>query len=139
MMMMTFHDWQIVPLTFFGFILCGLVVVAHSKIGSHYHVPFPVSNRAIWGPYGSYFIVLCRTFLALMWLTILSYTGGNLVEAVLISLSPRFANMPNTFPESAVITSRGLLCFFIYVIVQTPFLLIRKSARAARRHRSVVN
>ncbi|CBQ69185.1 related to Uracil permease [Sporisorium reilianum SRZ2] len=113
-----------IPCVFFGFLCVGFVMWAAGVIGATYHVAFPVINRAPWGIYGSLFPVAARAFLALMWLSILTVTGGNLTEQLLISLSPRFAHMPNHLPESANITSRGLLCFFVYWIVQTPITMI---------------
>ncbi|GAC74382.1 uridine permease [Moesziomyces antarcticus T-34] len=113
-----------IPAVFFGFLFVGLVMWAAGVIGATYHVAFPVINRAPWGIYGSLFPVAARAFLALMWLSILTLTGGSLTEQLLISLSPRFANMPNHLPDSANITSRGLLCFFIYWLVQTPITMI---------------
>ncbi|PWN50112.1 hypothetical protein IE53DRAFT_110835 [Violaceomyces palustris] len=113
-----------IPLSFFGFLIIGVVMWLAGNIGATYHIPFPVINRSAWGIRGSYFPVFARAFLALMWLTILTYNGGNVVEQMLIALSPRFANMSNAFPESANITSRGLLCFFIYWAIQTPISMI---------------
>lgn len=113
-----------IPTVFFGFLCVGFVMWAAGVIGATYHVAFPVINRAPWGIYGSLFPVVARAFLALMWLSILTVTGGNLTEQLLISLSPRFANMENRLPEGANITSRGLLCFFVYWVVQTPITMI---------------
>ncbi len=112
------------PTVFFGFLCIGVVMWAAGVIGATYHVAFPVINRAPWGIYGSLFPVVARAFLALMWLSILTVTGGNLTEQLLISLSPRFANMENRLPEGANITSRGLLCFFVYWLVQTPITMV---------------
>lgn len=113
-----------IPAVFFGFLCVGFVMWAAGVIGATYHVAFPVINRAPWGIYGSLFPVAARAFLALMWLSILTVTGGTLTEQLLISLSPRFANMENHLPESANITSRGLLCFFVFWMVQTPITMI---------------
>lgn len=113
-----------IPAIFFGFFFVGLVMWGAGVIGATYHVSFPVINRAPWGIYGSLFPVAARAFLALMWLSILTLTGGDLTEQLLIALSPRFKNMGNSLPEGANITSRTLLCFFIFWLVQTPITMI---------------
>lgn len=47
-----------------GFLIISFVITLHGRMGSLYHVPFPVLNRAAWGVNGVY----CA-YLTLLWLT----------------------------------------------------------------------
>lgn len=41
-------------LVFKGFLIIAFVVTLHGRMGSLYHIPFPVLNRAPWGINGVY-------------------------------------------------------------------------------------
>ena len=43
---------------------------------------------------------------------------------MLKAIWPSTANIPNALPESAHITTTGLMCYFLFWIIQFPFLLI---------------
>lgn len=47
-----------------GNCLAALLVGANSFLGAYYHVGYPVSNRAVWGMYGSAFPVYNRILLS---------------------------------------------------------------------------
>lgn len=111
-----------IPAVFLGFLCVGFVMWAARVIGATYHIAFPVIIRAPWGIY--LFPVAARAFLALMWLSIFTVTGGHLTKQLLICLSPRFANIPNHLPDGANITSSGLLCFFMFWLVETAITMI---------------
>lgn len=48
---------------------------------------------------------------AAMWTAILCVQAGDFLNNCLTAIWPSFANFPNHLPESAGITSAGLLCF----------------------------
>jgi nucleobase:cation symporter-1, NCS1 family len=51
-----------------GNTLMGLVITVNGRIGAKLHTPFPVLARMPFGYYFSYFVVLSRCVLAIVWL-----------------------------------------------------------------------
>lgn len=43
---------------------------------------------------------------------------------MLKAIWPALANLPNHLPESANITSRGMLCYILYWLIQFPFMFV---------------
>jgi len=58
---------EAIPITFFGFLLCGIIIAVNGRIGSLMHVSFPVLARASLGPWGSFPAILVRCILSLLW------------------------------------------------------------------------
>ena len=48
-MSLGFTARQTIPITFFGFMICSVVVTLTGKIGATYHIPYPVAVRAFFG------------------------------------------------------------------------------------------
>jgi nucleobase:cation symporter-1, NCS1 family len=76
------------------------------------------------GYYFSYFVVLSRCVLAIVWLGVQTTTGGQCMEVLLTAIWPSFPNIKNTFPEDEGITSAGMVAFLLYFLLQIPFLCI---------------
>lgn len=115
---------EVVPITFFGFLICSLVITATGKMGATYAVPFPVIVRSIFGMYGSYPIICIRSFVALMWTAILTVQAGMFLQLMIEAIWPSFIHFPNHLPLNAGIDSGGLLCFMLYWILQTGLALM---------------
>ncbi|EJU01806.1 cytosine-purine permease [Dacryopinax primogenitus] len=115
---------QALPCIVLGHALIACAITANGTIGARLHIPFPVLNRSSFGFWFSYFSVVSRVVLAMFWFAIQTYTGSECVYQMLRSLFPSFLHMPNHLPPSANITSAELLCYFLYWLIQFPFLLI---------------
>ncbi|KDQ12362.1 hypothetical protein BOTBODRAFT_56931 [Botryobasidium botryosum FD-172 SS1] len=115
---------QVLPAVALGYTLIGLAITANGTIGSRLRVPFPVLNRASFGFYFSYFAIVSRLILALFWFSIQSFTASEAIYQMIKAIWPSFARFPNHIPESANITSSGMLCYFIFWIIQFPFMFI---------------
>lgn len=84
--------------------------------------------------------VTSRLVLAIVWFGVNTYTGSQgmylvlramwpsianvsrcsiIIPAVSTSLTLRASQIPNTLPESAGITTRGMLCYILYWLLQT--------------------
>ncbi|KAH7182336.1 permease for cytosine/purines, uracil, thiamine, allantoin-domain-containing protein [Fusarium flagelliforme] len=107
-----------------GNFLMGLVITANGRIGAILHTPFPVLARMPFGYYFSYFVVLSRCVLAIVWLGVQTTTGGQCMTVLLTAIWPSFANIPNHIPESEGITTAGMCGFVLYFLLQLPFLCI---------------
>ncbi|KAF8334189.1 cytosine-purine permease [Cantharellus anzutake] len=115
---------QALPAVALGHFLIALVITANGTIGARLHVPFPVLNRSSFGFWFSYFTVISRVVLAMFWFAIQTFTGSECVYQMIKAIWPSFAHWPNRLPASANITSAGLLSYFIFWLIQFPFLLV---------------
>ncbi|KAG8932925.1 hypothetical protein FRC03_000061 [Tulasnella sp. 419] len=115
---------QALPAIAVGHFLIAIVITLNGTIGAQLHVPFPVINRSSFGFYFSYFSVISRVILAMFWFGIQTYTGGECVYQMLKAIWPGTARIPNHLPESASITTSVMMCYFLYWLLQLPFLLI---------------
>lgn len=93
-------------------------------IGADLHIPFPIAARASFGYWLSYFCVISRGILALFWFGIQSAYGGQCATIMITAIWPSFAHLKNQLPASAGITTQGMISYFIYCIVQFPFLIV---------------
>ncbi|KAF2473516.1 uncharacterized protein BDR25DRAFT_333038 [Lindgomyces ingoldianus] len=123
-MSLGFTARETIPIVFFGFLICSVVITLTGKMGSTYHVPFPVIVRSVFGMYGSFPAICIRAFVALMWTAILTVQAGNFLQRCLEAIWPSFISFPNHLPESAGIDSAGLLCVFLYWFMQTGLALM---------------
>lgn len=76
------------------------------------------------GYYFSYFVVLSRCVLAIVWLGVQTTTGGQCMTVLLTAIWPSYANIPNHIPEDQGITTGGMIGFVLYFLLQLPFLCI---------------
>lgn len=76
------------------------------------------------GYYFSYFVVLSRCVLAVVWLGVQTTTGGQCMTVLLTAIWPSFANIPDHIPKSEGISSAEMIGFLLYFLLQLPFLCI---------------
>jgi NCS1 family nucleobase:cation symporter-1 len=100
------------------------LIVLNGAIGAKLHVPFPIIVRASFGYWFSYFCVISRAILAAFWLGVQSVGGGGAVTQAITCIWPSYANVPNTLPASAHITTQALASYVLFHLIQFPFLLI---------------
>ncbi|KAG8717858.1 hypothetical protein FRC08_006500 [Ceratobasidium sp. 394] len=115
---------QALPAIAIGHSIIALAVTANGTIGARLHVPFPVLNRSSFGYWLSYFSVVSRVVLAMFWFAIQSYTGSECVYQMLKAIWPSTARIPNHLSPNANITTVGIMCYFLYWLIQLPFLLV---------------
>jgi nucleobase:cation symporter-1, NCS1 family len=123
-MSLGFTARETIPIVFFGFAICSVVVTLTGKMGAKYSIPFPVIVRSVFGMYGSFPAICIRAFVALMWTAILTVQAGAFFQRCVEAIWPSFINFPNRLPESANVTSAGLLCIFLYWFIQTGLALM---------------
>ena len=59
-MALGFTARETIPIVFFGFAICSVVITLTGKMGGTYAVPFPVIIRSTFGMYGSYPAICIR-------------------------------------------------------------------------------
>ncbi|KEQ60253.1 uncharacterized protein M437DRAFT_77345 [Aureobasidium melanogenum CBS 110374] len=107
-----------------GNFVMGLVITMNGRIGAHLHTPFPIIARVSFGYYFSYFVVVSRCILAIIWLGVQTVTGGQCMVVLLTAIWPSFAHIPNHIAADQGITTAGMCGFVLYFLLQLPFLCI---------------
>ncbi|KAF2160198.1 hypothetical protein M409DRAFT_70563 [Zasmidium cellare ATCC 36951] len=113
-----------VLVTFVAALCNAIPTVLNGAIGVDLHIPFPIAIRASYGYWLSYFTVVTRGILALFWFGVQSVYGGQCITGMVTATWPSYANLPNRLPESAGITTQGMVSYFLYWLLQLPFMLI---------------
>lgn len=113
----------------------GVIVVGNTIItalalinawpGSKWHIGYTISQRVIFGIYGSSIGIVVRVILSIVWFGSQSWLGGLCVTAILSSWSKNFLTMKNTFPESVHMSSRDLIGFVLFQLILIPCLCFR--------------
>lgn len=113
----------------------GIVVLSHffisvaailnSGYGSEYHVGYSVFQRIIFGIRGSWFGILLRAILSVVWFASQAWLGGLCVNVVLCSWSKSYLDWENTLPANVKMTSQELCGFIVYLALSFPFLIVR--------------
>lgn len=105
--------------------MCSAILVAASRGPAVYHTGYPAYVRASAGMYGSLFFVFLRAAVAILYVGTQNFYAGKLVDVMLrCAFGGAWQNIPNHLPAAAGITTRGLAAFFIYWVIQLPFMLI---------------
>merc|ERR1712230_169069 len=118
-------DWRMaIGACVLGNTIMGIIITINGRMGAITHAPFPVLSRMPFGYYFSYFVVLSRCVLAIVWLGVQTTTGGQCMSVLLTAIWPSFANIPNHIPEDQGITTSGMIGFLLYFLLQLPFLCI---------------
>ncbi|KAK6383951.1 hypothetical protein LTS17_003243 [Exophiala oligosperma] len=111
----------IVALSFF---IISWVIAFNGAIGVLHHVPFPVIARASWGFWGSYVAIISRAILAIFWFAIQTMNGANTVRVMIGAIWPSFLRLKNHIPESQGIDTATMISFFIFWLIQIPFVIM---------------
>lgn len=106
-MALGFTARETIPIVFFGFAMCGVVITLTGKMGATYAVPFPVIVRSVFGMYGSFPAICIRAFVAAMWCAILTVQASNFLQRCIEAIWPSFITFTNHLPESAGIDCKS--------------------------------
>ncbi|KAF2744912.1 uracil permease [Sporormia fimetaria CBS 119925] len=109
----------IVALAFF---IISFVIALNGAIGVIHHCSFPALARASWGFWGSYIAIVSRAVLGTFWFSIQTMNGANTLRVMLGAIWPSFLTLKNDLPASAGITTNTMLSFFLFWLLQIPFL-----------------
>ena len=118
--------WQCWITIWIGYGFVGLFVVLASRIGSAYHLSFPISSRASFGVFFSLWPIINRVVMAIVWYSVQSWIALTPVSLMLRSIFGK--NLPDRIPDhfgSPNATTYEFMCFFIFWVVEFPFLLIQ--------------
>ncbi|KAL2208362.1 NCS1 family nucleobase:cation symporter-1 [Sarocladium strictum] len=106
-------------------LISSSVALALGRPGATYHIGYPVLARSVFGMYGQFFFVWIRAVVATIWFGVQSYFGSQLLSVLLRCVfGESWWNMTNHLPADAGITSRDLLAFFLFWMLEMPFLAV---------------
>ncbi|KAH8829891.1 cytosine-purine permease [Flagelloscypha sp. PMI_526] len=107
-----------------GHIIISLVMVLNGTIGARLGIAFSVLIRSSFGYWFSYFPVLSRAILGMFWFAVQTFTGSQCVYQMLKAIWPSTARIPNHLGENATITTSGIMCYFLFWLIQFPFMFV---------------
>ncbi|SCU85955.1 LAME_0D03774g1_1 [Lachancea meyersii CBS 8951] len=117
--------WETWITVWIGYSLVAVFVVSVSRIGSVYHISFPITARASFGIFFSLWPVLNRVVMAIVWYSVQTWIAMSPVSLMLKSI---FGNdLPNRIPDhigSPNATTYQFMCFFIFWVCQLPFVYV---------------
>ncbi|KAL4810957.1 permease for cytosine/purines, uracil, thiamine, allantoin-domain-containing protein [Aspergillus unguis] len=118
--------WQAVICIVLGNLLAGLFCTLNSLPGAYYNIGFPVANRAVWGMWGSLFVICNRILLSLVWYGFNSWVGGTCIYVILQSWSPSLeSHIPNTISPDTGITTAQFVAYIVFCLISLPIAWIR--------------
>ncbi|EYE92368.1 nucleobase cation symporter-1 family protein [Aspergillus ruber CBS 135680] len=114
--------WQSWICVWVGYFIAACFVYLTGRIGAVYHISFPVTARASFGIWGSFWPVLNRVVMAVIWFGVQSYIGGECVTLMIRSIWPSYGNLRNTLPSSAGVDTMNFVSFFLFWLCSLPAL-----------------
>ncbi|KAH8926525.1 hypothetical protein BT69DRAFT_1317542 [Atractiella rhizophila] len=121
-------DWrQSMGIMALGSFLLSIPMVLNGAMGAYLHIPFPMTVRTSFGYYFSLFAVVSRLILSWFWFGINTWNGGSAITGMIRAIWPSYAHFPNHLPKGGGVTSQQLLSYFLFWLLQYPFLLIHPS------------
>ncbi|KAI0776926.1 NCS1 nucleoside transporter family [Trametes elegans] len=116
--------WQAMVSVIIGQLIVAVAVVGNGFVGAEWHVGFPVYNRFVWGVFGSFFPLLMRILLSIVWYGVQLVFGGKSVKIVIGAIWPSFYTLHNTLPESAGIELNDLIGVLVFAAICLPLMLV---------------
>lgn len=111
-----------------GHIIVSIPSMLNATVGARYGLGFPILMRASAGAgsrfSGAHVMVAIRGVVCILWTGTQTMILGQCIESMITAIWPSFNHFANHLPESTPITSAGLLCFFIGIIIQLPALYL---------------
>ncbi|ORY25559.1 NCS1 nucleoside transporter family [Naematelia encephala] len=116
--------WQAVLCILIAEIFIATAFIFNGLPGAKWHIGFPVINRYVWGMYGSYFPLLMRILLSIVWYGTQLWWGAQACKVVIASIWPSFYTMKNTLPASSYVETNDLIALIVFWVVSFPLLFV---------------
>ncbi|KAI9715357.1 MAG: hypothetical protein M1812_006002 [Candelaria pacifica] len=112
--------WQSWLCVWIGYTIAGFFICLTGRIGSTYHISFPVVVRASFGVWGGLWPVFNRAAMACIWYGVQSWIGGTCVYLMIRSIWSSYEDLPNSLPASSGTNTRDFLSFFLFWLCSLP-------------------
>ncbi|ODQ81613.1 hypothetical protein BABINDRAFT_159882 [Babjeviella inositovora NRRL Y-12698] len=115
--------WQVWISVWLGYFIAGCFITISSRVGSCYHISFPVACRSSFGIYGSVWPVINRVVMACVWYAVQNWIFGQCMQITLMSIfgTDLDTRIPNLIPSSGT-TSFQFLGYFLTWLISLPFI-----------------
>ncbi|EED14067.1 allantoin permease, putative [Talaromyces stipitatus ATCC 10500] len=111
----------------FANLLSAVVIVLNGRAASRYHVGYPVLARTTFGIWGSYFFVVLRAILGVVWGGVQMFFEGQFISICLRCIFPGWTKIHNSIPASQEITTQVMVGFFLAFLFTLPLMFIHTS------------
>ncbi|GAA5969614.1 hypothetical protein JCM11641_008178 [Rhodosporidiobolus odoratus] len=115
---------QAIGAVILGNVLISWCCAANGWVAAVLHTPFSVTTRSSFGFRFSYFIVVTRLILALIYTGTKSYTSALGVVSCIRAIWPSFGHLKNHLPADAGITTQVMIAYCVFWCIQTPLMMI---------------
>ena len=112
--------WQAWICVWIGYSIAGTFICMTGRIGSTYHIPFPVVVRSSFGIWGSLWPVFNRAAMACIWYGVQSWIGGECVTLMIRAIWPQYGSLPNSMPANSGTDTMNYLSFFLFWACSLP-------------------
>ncbi|SSD58434.1 related to Thiamine transporter THI72 [Saccharomycodes ludwigii] len=97
-------------------IIAGMTIL-NCNPGLKYHIGYTLDQRMIFGIYGSVIGIIFRVGISVVMYGYIAWSGGLCVNMMLESLSHHYLHLPNYFPDSVPMDTKGLVGFLVFQLV----------------------
>ncbi|KAF2099748.1 putative allantoin permease [Rhizodiscina lignyota] len=117
--------WQALLSILVGNLFTATCLVLNSRAAAVYHIGMPVYMRVSAGYYLSFFFIFIRGSVAIIYCATQNYYAGRMMDVLLrAAFGHNWTDLPNHLPASAGITSPQMGAFWIFFVIQFPFMFI---------------
>ncbi|KAL1960686.1 hypothetical protein VTO42DRAFT_6516 [Malbranchea cinnamomea] len=108
----------------FANLVSAVVIVLNGRAAACYHIGYPVLSRTSFGINGTYFVVILRALLGIIWGGVQLYFEGQFIAVCLRCIFSGWDRIPNTIPEDQYITVQSFIGFVIAAVTAIPFMCV---------------
>ncbi|KAJ6090069.1 hypothetical protein N7467_005285 [Penicillium canescens] len=123
--------WQSWLCVWIGYTISTLFVCLIGRIAAVYRIPFAVTNRASFGIWGSFWPIVNRAAVAVIWYGVqdlkiiltfylIIFYSGECVMLMIAAIWPSYNKLPNSIPVSAGVTTKQFVSFLIFWLMSLP-------------------
>ncbi|KAL4930291.1 permease for cytosine/purines, uracil, thiamine, allantoin-domain-containing protein [Aspergillus undulatus] len=116
--------WGAVACSFARWFLAGILMALNGRAGALYHIPFPVQCRASFGVWGALWPTFNRAAMSVVWNGVLAVQGAQCIYVFLHTIFPSMENIHDKMGPSSALNSAGMICFFVYWVINSAFLFV---------------
>ncbi|KAH8745432.1 permease for cytosine/purines, uracil, thiamine, allantoin-domain-containing protein [Hyaloscypha finlandica] len=103
--------WEAWLAVIFSHVVIAFYMTLTGRAGAVYHTPFPVIARTSFGQWGSYFPLISRQIMTIIWTGVQSVSTGNCFYVMLHAIFPSIAHVHNPFSSQVTMTGGRLIGF----------------------------
>ncbi|KAF3022084.1 hypothetical protein E8E14_013585 [Neopestalotiopsis sp. 37M] len=116
--------WEALACQLGGQFVAGLLMALNGRAGAVYRIPYPVLCRSSFGTWGALWPTFNRAVMSIVWNGVNAVQGAQCLYVLLHAIFPSIANIPDRMGSASALTSAGMICFFVYWLINCAFLFV---------------